>query len=498
MRSARRLAPPSPRRRHDGAVAVVFAVALPVMLGFIGLAIDISMLYLRNTELLQLADSTAVAAARELNGTLAGVNRAKQAATVMAENQYYGGSYGAGKALFKDGDSWATAALSFSTAPKNADWIAADSITSDAAAANLVYARIDTARLDDLPARPGLITTTLLRIVGSADSVTIAPAAVAGRVVTQATPLGVCALETTKFRARTTTAGDELVELGFRRGITYDLLKLNPSAASPALNFLVNPIDAGGKPNQATHLTEPNIMPFFCNGTIAYSLRAGDSVYVQPLTGTDIHVWLNSRFGDYAVNGCLREGAPPDTNVKEFFPGASWPATSRFAARSTPSGYLLSIAELSLAATADPPRIALPSDVAITDFGPLWSFNKPVKYVAGSATGAKQPTPDKFAPADWKTLYVATTGAQFPAAPTYPDTPYSTQKTLPSTGYSYAQRRVLNVPLLDCSATVGATAKVLGIGRFFMTSRATANSVYGEFAGLAADETLNGMVSLLQ
>lgn len=494
MKPPRRPVPPAPRRRQQGAVGVVVAVTLPVVLGFIGLAIDISMLYMRNTELLQMADSTAVAAARELNGTLAGVTRARLAATTMAETHYYGGVYGADKTSFADGDSWTGAALAFSTAPSGAPWIPADSIASDAAAVNLTYAMVNTGQLNGLPAKPGLITTTLLRMVKGADSVTAAPFAVAGRISTQATPLGVCALDNTRFKAHPSSAGDELVELGYRRGITYDLLNLNPSAASPALNFIVNPIDAGSTPNHAVNFQQDHIMPFFCSGTIAYAnLRAGDTVHVQPLTGTDIHDWLNSRFGDYVLNGCVREGAPPDTNIKEFMPGNSWPTTMRYAARSTPSGHLLTIAELT--ATTVPP---LPSDVSTADYGPLWSFNKPVKYVAGSATGAKEPVPDKFAKTNWAALYPATTGAQFPASPTYPDTPYASQWKAPTPGYAYAQRRVLNLPLLDCSAPVGAQATVLGIGRFFMTSRATASSVYGEFAGLAADETLNGMVSHLQ
>jgi Flp pilus assembly protein TadG len=61
MTPAGRRAPP--RLGPQGAVAVPFAVMLPVMLGFVGLAIDRSMVCARSFELQHLAGATAATAA---------------------------------------------------------------------------------------------------------------------------------------------------------------------------------------------------------------------------------------------------------------------------------------------------------------------------------------------------------------------------------------------------------------------------------------------------
>ena len=59
-------------------------------------------------------------------------------------------------------------------------------------------------------------------------------------------------------------------------------------------------------------------------------------------------------------------------------------------------------------------------------------------------------------------------------------------------------RRVLNVALLSCPVAAGAlnTATVLGVGKFLMTVPATATTLYAEFGGLAAEQTLDGAVEL--
>lgn len=62
MTPAGRHAPP--RLRPQGAVAVPFVVMLPVMLGFVGLATDRSMVYARSFELQHLADAATAAPGR--------------------------------------------------------------------------------------------------------------------------------------------------------------------------------------------------------------------------------------------------------------------------------------------------------------------------------------------------------------------------------------------------------------------------------------------------
>jgi hypothetical protein len=53
-------------RRQRGAVAIIAAIALPILIGFAGLALDGGRLYMQKTELQNAADACALAASREL------------------------------------------------------------------------------------------------------------------------------------------------------------------------------------------------------------------------------------------------------------------------------------------------------------------------------------------------------------------------------------------------------------------------------------------------
>ena len=53
-------------RRQRGAVAIIAALALPLLIGFAGLAIDLGRMYVQKTELQNATDACALAAAREL------------------------------------------------------------------------------------------------------------------------------------------------------------------------------------------------------------------------------------------------------------------------------------------------------------------------------------------------------------------------------------------------------------------------------------------------
>eukprot|EP01034_Spumella_vulgaris_P046448 gene46448-biopygen39554 len=54
------------RRRQRGAVAIIAAIALPILIGFAGLALDGGRLFMQKTELQNAADACALAASREL------------------------------------------------------------------------------------------------------------------------------------------------------------------------------------------------------------------------------------------------------------------------------------------------------------------------------------------------------------------------------------------------------------------------------------------------
>jgi hypothetical protein len=119
-------------------------------------------------------------------------------------------------------------------------------------------------------------------------------------------------------------------------------------------------------------------------------------------------------------------------------------------------------------------------------FGPLWTYAKPV----GSYTTS-----------DWAKLY-SNSGASvtITSSASYPGSgvPYqnSSHRVLVSGGAT-KDRRVLNIPLLECpGGTPAAPAKVLGIGRFFMTSKAITGVVPGEFAGVAQFGVAAGSAAL--
>ncbi len=75
--------------RQQGAVALLFSILLIVILGFIGLAFDLGRLYNRKVELQLVADTAALAAARSLNGTAAGIDAALASAAAAATRNLF-------------------------------------------------------------------------------------------------------------------------------------------------------------------------------------------------------------------------------------------------------------------------------------------------------------------------------------------------------------------------------------------------------------------------
>ncbi|MGZ3412223.1 MAG: hypothetical protein ACXU80_17945, partial [Xanthobacteraceae bacterium] len=298
-------------------------------------------------------------------------------------------------------------------------------------------------------------------------------------------------------RSITGLTSTELVQYGFRRGVSYDLMQLNPNAETPA-RYLINPVLAPGASGPAFDASL--IGQFVCTGSMWVSSVTGGAMHVSPLPGTSplasLATQLNSRFDDYTGGSCSPNGAPPDYNVKQYaydkVSGAVWmnPATGRSAALTT-------IARNKLETIADLPDP--PAGTAAGDYGPLWANAKAAKYAATEPAGGYA----TFATADWAKLYKSG-----PAASGYPSgtsTPYKA-----SIGSNYAapaathveistdQRRILNVPLLSCPVPSGANvqASVLAVGKFFMTVPATSDKLIAEFAGLAPTKSLTGNVEL--
>ena len=458
-----------------GAIAIILAVTFLVIIGLMALALDLSRLFNRKVDLQVVADVTAMAAAQSLTGTSAGIDAARISAQSAASHQKY--DYGSA-AL-----PWSDAAMQFSNSPTGG-WMSGDA--AKAKPGSIMFVRVDTAALSQ---EMGTVETFFLKHLNkNAPAIRIAEQAVAGRTIMNVTPLAICAISNTAAAPKLPSG--ELVEYGFRRGVGYDLMQLNPKSSAPA-NFVMNAFDSSTAPENTSASV---VGPLVCAGKIPSVNLVGEKITVkQPFPLALLFEHLNSRFGQYTGGACDFRSAPPDANVKSFVYGAnpSWMTKTpadQTAAPWKPPGKLLTVAD------AD----SLPAATAPAAYGQLWTYAKPVPF---SAYLAGKPEPEAgyapFPQSAWAALYSPGLPQPKPSYP--PATPYQTfgpYFTAPPTLYGrpLRNRRVLNVPLLNCPVGNGSQATVLAIGKFFMTVPATATSVRAEFAGLASDNSLRGKV----
>jgi hypothetical protein len=467
-------------KSQRGAVAVMVAAMMFVLLGVCGMAIDLGMMYNRRVDMQNLADAVAMAAAGKLDGTAQGVTRALSGAENVALRYRY--QYGLAV-------TWNDAAIQFATEPdKSGNWVAGE--IAQATPNGRLFVRVNTLALD---ASHSLVRSIFMNVFGQSKDALMQGLAIAGRTGIRVTPLAVCAMAPVAAASRTTGAGNELVEFGFRRGVGYDLMQLNPNGTTPE-NFVVNPFAPPGKVGSAGPTSPEIVGPYVCAGTMSMARVTGGAITVArpfPLAALVEH--LNSRFDKYTGGACARSGAPPDFNIKAYpYTGIPWMTTvplAQGAAALAENGKLYTVAD------ANP----TPLGTTAGKFGPLWSFAKAVPfsaYVPGTAEPAAGYT--TFGATSWGALY----NPGQPAANNYPaSSPYQasagTYFLAPSTR-GLRNRRVLNVPLLSCPVAAGTTvgATVLGVGKFFMTVPATSTSIYAEFGGLVSDQALSSATML--
>jgi hypothetical protein len=469
------------RVKEEGSISVMFVAALMIILGFLALAIDLSLLTHRKMELQNVADTAALSAAHELDGTAGGITKA----VGMASNRFSQGAnrftYSYGKATM----TWSDTAIGFAASPSGPWRPVGEAMTNPA---NLLYVQVDTAGLD---AEYGTVATLFLKTFTDIPDAFTSARAIAGRSAIKVTPLGICAMR---------DEGGELEEFGFRRGVSYNLLDLNLPGATTGQTFIVNPVAQG------TPITDvATLAPFVCTGTLAMSRLSGGTVKISASFPID-KLWqqFNSRFGTYGTGAtaCDARTAPADINIKEFTFNGGTPWMGATPAQQ--SATLLATSERRW--TVAGPDTA-PAGTLGVQFGPLWSYAKAVPYASYVSAGTPEPATGypTYDVTAWSTLYTPgqpTTSSTTP----YPETaetptPYSyttgTQffKIPSGSNKSLARRRVLHLPLLACPVT-GSDATVRGIGRFFMTVPATKNTLYGEFAGLATEQSLGTRVVL--
>jgi Flp pilus assembly protein TadG len=469
----------------------MLAVLLPVIIGFIAFTVELGQIYNRIAEMQALADGIAVSAAKKLNGTKDGVNAALMAAHDVVES----GDATAMKPRYQYGKSMVLSeeAIKFANAPDGgAGWLSADA--AKLSPAGIAYVKVDT---NDLNSEYSTVDLVLMRVLTNLASVKVSHTSVAGRQRLNVTPLAICAMSKDKnhpFIERINPDGNsELTEYGFRRGVSYNLLKLSPNTSSP-VNYVVDPISL---PTRSGNFSTTNIGPYVCTGTMELPNVIGATVNLTSNYPTgDLVNHLNSRFNVYTGLGkCSAVAAPPDSNIKSFSPtNLDWMnAPHDKAADTAPTASRMeTVADLNPLVDIDP-----------THYGPLWAFARAVPwsaYTPGQEEPAKGYTTFQATKPIWKSFYNAadTDPKSYPTDPItgLQSPPYFTQVIEPTTNYpGIPSRRVLNVPLLDCP-TGGSVGKVLAIGRFFMMVPADSNGIYAEFAGVTLKEEVSGPVEL--
>ncbi len=488
--------PPAPRpiRRQSGAISIMTAFALIIMIGCCGMALEFSQIYNRKAELYGVAKAAALAAARSLDGTEKGIDNAvDEAEEAVAALRY---SYG------REQFEWNELAISFADSPNSTTWVPAS--TAKGAPKKKYFVRVSTA---DLGSQASAFTAVLLPVISSAfSSINLADVAIAGRTSIEVMPLAICAMSTAPGASRTNTGSSgtsvELVEYGFRRGISYDLMRLNPGGTSPE-NYVIDPYLGVDVVSASSHTTPSLVGPFVCSGKMWVPGLLGGTIKVaKPFPLSELYEQLNSRFDQY--NGveaarCNPRGAPPDVNIKAFSYAANvkWMTvapTVQAPPESDESGILRTVADLP----------AMPAGQTAEAYGPLWSYAKAVpfsSYVAGKSEPVSGYA--TFGTSNWSALYMPSpVVASYPSPNPYMATTGETveRPRLEHRPFAQRGRRILNVPLLSCTTSPEASGKgeVLAVGRFLMTVPATASTLHAEFAGVLPQERILGKVELFK
>ena len=493
MLRQRAMHPPRPRPRQGGAIAVVFAVMLVPMLGFCALAIDIGAVHNRGAEMKNLAETIAMSAARNLNGTEGGVDNAMTAAQSIAATFRFRNHSTA--------ISWSATSVRFSNSPdRGGNWM--DAAAAKAAPGRIFYVKVDTAEFVDA----GTVYPALMQVLSAQfAALNISTDAIAGRTGMAVTPLAICAMSEQPATLRSNGgAYDELVEYGFRRGVGYDLMQLNPTGTTP-LSFVVNPLALPGSAGNPADMNSAALEPYVCSGTVGIPRVTGDAIAVtSPFPLAALYQQLNARFDQYGAAACTFNGAPPDYNVKGYdytkipatFPWFAAAPSGQTAAKSLAGGRLQTVADL-------PPAYLATAGIPPADFGPVWTYAKAVKFSAYTA-GSPEPAAGyaTFDTPAWPVLYGGQVVNKYPSALSSTGTPYKpgsgNNLALPASAHrpGLRDRRVLNVPLLSCATAPASSARVLAIGRFFMTVPATPSMLAAEFAGVIPLERIEGYVGL--
>jgi hypothetical protein len=535
------------RSRQRGAVAVILGITAIVLFAFMGIGVDLAYTYSRKSELMNAADAAALAGAKELNEKLTGVTgtpgpacspgRGAIAMAICAfnnnnTNNFVGSSFAITVADLRLG-SCPNADDRLPLRFPNCTFVAASSVTTDALAAGKTFLEVAT---------PSQTRNTFFMLVtgGANANTSTFGYAVAGRFVNDVTPIGICAIDpvnkTNKYIYDFPAGTSEIVEAGFRRGVTYNMFGLNPLAGAPPDPYLVNPVDAPPTACNPAHSSAAFTAPFVCTGSSAIVSGGALSVYTNTGMTASLAASLNSRFDDYSPpSACDPATAPPDSNVKQYHCTGAGTDCLNNPPAGAPRDWmepLLNVLPNQESVTVNPnnanpgtnygteankPVYRLPpannaavfmpnevptnntvstTPVTFPQYGALWSYGP--AYQADASTPPKAGLP--FAPAVANTVALYN-NSLFPLPPP-PYFDLANYPLLPGTGFplttpaapynqtagNYFQappthppgtrnRRVLNLVIVDCrNPPVGPAScgvmPIVGVGKFFMQTPA--------------------------
>lgn len=287
--------PAGSRRHQQGAVAIIVAIVIALLVMMVGLVVDLGYLYTRKTELQNAADAAALAGAKELKGTAAGIDNAVDKAQALLKAN----SVRFGRNAIDIPDSEIEALIRFSNNP-DGGWETVSA--SRAKPEDKKFIKVDTTGI-------GLSTvqTWFMRVAGPGfEETSTYGMAVAGRTVCEALPIYTCSNGSTP-------------NYGFVPGTSYYL-------AQPQPNMVIGPgyvgwMDVGSG-------TGANVMRLLlCQGQ-TLCLGAGKFPALTQGALPEMMGALNTRFNLYSGvlnKPDIKKLCPSDTNVKQYTPAvAAW------------------------------------------------------------------------------------------------------------------------------------------------------------------------------
>lgn len=542
------------KNRQGGAVAVMVGFSIVLLVGFLAMVIDLGHLYIAKTELQNGADAAALAGAKELVGSKLGVQNAITAAVAVArKNNFDLQNKPVGTQATEGG-----LIISVGSCPGDTgcNWMLASAVDTEAKAADKTFLKVDTRdpnidrRLDTwfAPVWGILKTGTYGMAVAGRYTIQVSPLGVCAIDVALGTQPGSCSVPTVN-----SCNGANVKDCGFLRGVAYNIPDLNPLNNGDPI--WINPVDAVSSGTCSPSNGSTTVLaPFVCSGKSTVITSLPGCVWVNTGTQSVMSNPLNSRFGDYSGGQHCDDPAtaPPDTNVQEyictqqntaqtstFAPGLIVPASpsgvddnrclNNPPADTSPRNWMQPTVapvndplnniptrqgiEMNSATRKPfnyPDTIRLHPEIAadFARYGVLWSYSREVSDFSTNPFTS-------YAVSDWCRSGLLPSNPLCPtgpgteaglyggqAAPAYPtanpapyfDPAFSTAPTGSGAAFATANRRVLNIAIIDCSATPSIAGQscsqqlpVLAIGKFFMQRKADLpHRVYGEFVGLAA------------